>query len=459
MKNLRIDFSRLRGLTLDPRFVGRKIRDYMIEGWYVRGEEMAENRKNQLLFGYTANIIANLIGGTFFTGLLILMNADDGFIGLMSIITFASNLLQLFSPLLLERFPRRKKLLIVVRAVIMFINIAVLGITPLLPGPNALRLSICAASILVINVLNAAVAPGMTVWHIQFTPQHIRPRFFSLISMTNGLIVAGAVLISSFLVDLFKSAGLETAGLLALRGIALLLAVLDGYLLTRMKEYPYEQDANKTRIIDLFVRPFKEKRYLMTVIMACMWHFTANIPGPYYTVYLLKNLGVSYSFITLVSMLNVPVLIFLTPVWRNMLRSISWFKMLAMAMLAYLLHYVGLSFVTASSMWLYPLVLLWAYIVAIGINLAFTNIPYIDIPQKSQTVFIGFYSTMANLFALLGSVVGREFIARTETLSVNVIGTPMINKQVLMLLVAAFMLVGVGVILYMEHYKDKTASK
>ena len=50
------------------------------EGWYVRGDAMSRDRARLLCLNYTANITANLIGGTFFTGLLLYMQASDSFI-------------------------------------------------------------------------------------------------------------------------------------------------------------------------------------------------------------------------------------------------------------------------------------------------------------------------------------------------------------------------------------------
>ncbi len=441
---------RLQGMSFDPRRAGRLMRGAVLEGWYVRGDEMSGNRKNQLFFGYTANIIANMIGGNFFTGLLLYMNADDAFIGVIAMITFACNILQILSPLLLERFPKRKRLLMGVRAGIMTLNIAVIGITPLLPLPQAARLSMIAAAVLLVNVLNAATSSGFTVWHIQFVPWNMRARFFSMISMTNGLVVAAVTLLSSRVVDLFKAHGMELTGLLALRCAALLLAGLDLYILSRMKEYPYSQEGRGATLRDIVVKPFREKKYLMTVLLACMWHFTANIPGSYYSVYLLREVGVSYSFITLVSMLNVPVLLFLTPVWRRLLTRISWFKMLGIAMGLYSLHLVGLSYVTPRSLFLYPVTLLWAYVLAVGINLSFTNIPYVNIPEKNQTIYIAFYSTMANAMALLGAAVGRQFIAATAGMSFRLPGLAMGNKQTLMLLVFALMLAGAVVVYLLE---------
>jgi hypothetical protein len=60
-------------------------------------------------------------------------------------------------------------------------------------------------------------------------------------------------------------------------------------------------------------------------------------------------------------------------------------------------------------------------------------------PERNQTVFIGFYSTMANTAAFLGVTLGRYFIVRTNGIVVNILGVPMINRQLIVLLMAAAM--------------------
>ena len=69
------------------------------DGWFVEGDEQSNTSRRALLkHNAMANIIANLIGGNFLTGLLLLMQADDAFIGIIPMLTFAGNLMQLLSP-------------------------------------------------------------------------------------------------------------------------------------------------------------------------------------------------------------------------------------------------------------------------------------------------------------------------------------------------------------------------
>ena len=412
------------------------------DGWYF-GDEDSKSRACHLQFNYTNNLICNLVGGNFFAGIMLLLNADDGFIGLMSIFIYAANSLQIFAPLLLEHFPKRKKLLIGLRLLAQSIQIVFLGAIPFFPVESRIKLVLFGVAVLIHNILFALISPGLSVWHIQFIPQNIRVRYFSLLSMTNGILVALFNFLGGYVVDLFKSIGLDVWGFEVVRFFALLLLVYDLFLLSRMKEEPYEQAKERVKISNLFLLPLREKKYLRTVAIVFIWSMIANIPGSYYSVYLLRDIQVSYSFITLINTLNVPILILLTPVWSRFLRRNSWLKTCNLSIMLYALHYFLLGCVTkANYMWLYPMTLIYAFVLAVGINLSFTNIPYINIPKDNQTLFIGFYSTMSNLGALLGVTIGRQFVTTTEALVLFGAG----NKQLLMYSVCILMLLGAAAI-------------
>ena len=303
-------FQELRQFS--ARRAARRALNAVQEGWYLAGDRPSEDRVRLLTYNYTANVVANLIGGSFFTGLLLLMNADDSFIGSMTMIATAANMLQLFAPLLLERFARRKRLLLTLRLVMQVFNVLLIGLIPIFPAARQARLAMVAVSVLIVNVLNAFMAPGLTVWHIQSIPGEVRKPFFSLITMTVGAIVALANLLGSFVVDAFKAGGLEYWGLLTLRLVAFGLVLFEFFQLSRVSEYPYEKAAEKLHVRTLLLEPFKNKLYLRTVLVVFLWNVTANIPGSYYTVYLLKNVGVSYTYITTVNLINVPVVLLLT---------------------------------------------------------------------------------------------------------------------------------------------------
>ena len=216
--------------------------------------------------------------------------------------------------------------------------------------------------------------------------------------------------------------------------VAAVLCVVEIYLYFHIREYPYESSGDRFTVRELFTRPLHEKKYLYTIAVVFVWNITANVPGSYYTVYLLRNVEMAYSTITLINMLNVPIVLFLTPVWRRVLGKYGWFRTLSFSMSIYALHYFLLAAVTKERPWFYALALMLGFTFAIGINLSFTGIPYFNMPRENQTVFIGFYSTCANLAALVGVTVGKYFILSTQEVNVALGSFVLTNKQLIVVL-------------------------
>lgn len=432
--------------------------NFFTQGWYFHGDPMSTDRLRLVMCNYTSNIIANLIGGSFLTGLLLLMDADDAFIGTITMISTSANLLQLFAPLLLERFSHRKRILTAMRALVYLLNVGLVALAPLMPLERQGRLMVTAILVFLANIISALIGPGLTCWHIQSIPGHVRQGYFSLITMTVGAVVAVGNLAGSRIIDLFKEWGMEYQGMLVVRGIALALAGVEILLYSRIREYPYESTGERLSARQLLLAPFRNKLYLCSVLASFLWNFSANIPSSYFTVYLLKNIGVSYSYIMVLSMLNVPAVLLLTPLWRRVLQRLDWFKTLHVAMLIYALHYTLLGMTTPSTMFFYPTALILSYVMGIGITLSINGMPYVNIPEQNQTAFIGFYSTAANLAALLGVTFSKYFILFTENHTLNLFGFEMINKQYLMLLTSALMLLAaMGVFWIDRSVKKQTA--
>jgi MFS family permease len=421
---------------------------FVASGWFIQGDEDSnQSRRALVYYNVLANVIANLIGGNFFTGLLIVLEADDAFAGLVTMLTFGANLLQLFTPVILERFTRRKPLLIMMRVVIHLISIVFIGLIPFLPAQANSRLILLGFSVFLVNALSALSGPGFSVWHIAHIPPTVRVQFFSLVTMLNGIFVAVFNLLGSGVVDLFKRSGLELWGLTTLRVLALVLAVFDIWQLIRIRELPVQKPLHKLRLKALLTQPWKQPAYLRSVLVVVLWSLVVNMPGSFYTLYLLREIQVSYSYIMLISSFNVVVLTLLTFVWRRIFLKHNWLRPLALAILLLAPHYALLAFVSEGLMILYPVAVIWSFVCTSGINLAFSSVAFINIPKENQTLYIGFYSTANFLAALSAAALSRFFVTRMSGLRFFIMGVPFGEKQLLMLIVG-FLMVGVGLVVY-----------
>lgn len=419
-----------------------RVGKFISSGWFIQGDEQSNaSRRSLLAHNILANVIANLIGGNFFTGLQIVLKADDAFVGLMTMLIFAANLLQLISPLILERFDRRKPILLGMRILIHVINIVFIGLIPFMPVTVQTRLVLFGFAVLLVNMLGALAGPGFSVWHIAHIPPSVRVQYFSLVTMLNGIFVALFNLLGSGVVDAFKANDQELWGLTVLRIAAVLLGVVDIWQLTKIKELPVPRQAQRIRLRALLTEPFKNKVYLRSVLVVVLWSITVNIPGSFYTVYLLRELNISYSYITFIASFNVVVLLLLTFVWRKIYLRYNWLRPLGIGILLFAPHYFMLAFVSPGLMALYPIGVLWSFVFVSGINLAFTSVAFINIPKENQTLYVGFYSTANFLAALTAATLARSFVTSLKDLRFHILGIPFGEKQLLMLIVGVLVFI------------------
>lgn len=187
MRN-KLDFGMLKPSKMLPR-----LRDAMIGSWYYPATSSAATGE-LINFAFVNNVVANLVGGNYLTGLLLLMNADDGFIGLTGMIPFAANIVQLIAPIIMERFTKRKTFLIWFRFSALMVNALFISVIPFLPIAQQAQLTLVALALVVVNCTHAILNPGFAMWHMQFLPNRLRASFFSSQSIGVAVLVAGATM-------------------------------------------------------------------------------------------------------------------------------------------------------------------------------------------------------------------------------------------------------------------------
>jgi hypothetical protein len=420
-------------------------------------EKLASERKKLLSYVIFANIMANFYGGNFYTGLLLLMNASDSFMGTLSMINIAVGILPIFSAVVLDRFERRKKILVIFRIIIDFLSIVVIGIIPLLNIENGSKLS----AVLMITFITGCIAniasPGYSVWHIRLIPEDKRAGYFSFMSIVTGIIGYVITIAASNVLDHFKAMGYELQTILILRAVALVFACLEVVCLIKVKEFPVPRTYVKINVMHIFKRAMKSGKYLVSIAIGCMYAFAANLQGPYFSIYLLKDLGLKYSYLSLISFLYMPFMIFLMPVWSRIIRKISWNRALIYCLVINVPVYCLYPFTTKSTLFMYLAGSILSYTVAPGFGLVFSNNTYHNLPENDRTELIGFYATVYNLFALAGVSFGKWFIGATEGKFIKIFGLSMMNKQYIMFLMA-FGLLAMAIVVYFINKRDNVKS-
>jgi MFS family permease len=404
-----------------------------------------QSRKFILVWNGAANVTGNLVGGNFLVGLYAIIHLNDILLGMLTTLIQLCNVFQILSPLLLDRFKRKKLVLLVTRIIYYSIFIVIIGIIPFMPAGDAFKAGFLLTAMVFANLINALAAPGYSVLHIRSIPAESRADFFSVLSLLNNICIYVFILFGGYVVDLFRNRGSFLAGLTAVRIMAVAFAVLEIYAHCHIHEFDEPGKSGCRPRLNPFL-PLKNKEFMTCALLTGLYSFFANIPGVYYSAYLVNDLAVPFSFLGMVTFLSVPIMIFAIPLWNRVIRKISWFRTISLSLLLASCHYAILIFVDKGNYhYLYTIAMIYYFSIIPGVSIGTANLPYYRLPEGERTNFLAFYASFNSFMAMLGLFGGSLFIAATRSLRINIFGWSMQNKQYIMF-AAGFLLFCLGML-------------
>lgn len=348
------------------------------------------------------------VAGIFYTGFLTMYGMSITDTGILSVMPFIATLASVFSPKILSRFKRRKTILLCSRVIYYLLYIVLTTIMPQFVHEPRARLMWFIVIITVSTVFYSLFSNGFSAWLYNFYPadNNTRQRYLTISQICASILSSIVLIGSGLLTDALSDSPLQDQLILIFRYFAFGLVLVEVFLLAKAKEYPY-LDSEQLRLSEVFTLPFKYKKSLFCMSLYFAWCFMAYLNGNgTWSYHLLNHLEVSYSLINTISVLYTLCLLLLSPVWSRTLRRFSWIKTAGIAVLIFAPSELVAFFLTKNSLYLYIPVGIYQNIASVGINLAFANLIYMNLPKENSTVHLTFYTVGANLFAFLGSLCG-----------------------------------------------------
>ncbi len=420
--------------------------------FYENDDGLARSRRNILYESVLCGIGGSITTGVYFTGLMLAMGAGESYIGFVSAVVSFCGLFQILSPLIMERLSRRKPLLITMQVIKLVLNTLGVGLIPLLPMDSSIKLVLFLVTLCVVNVLTSLYFPGLIAVQLQSLPMVKRIDFIALNNLGVSLLnQVSAFLAGVFLdqveLDAFSLGSLSPTmtAILILRFVALLLGCAEIYCFSRLHEGSYGAPVQKHSSLRLLLIPIKNRAFMGSILNQVLWTFAVAISGQFFTIYLLEDVHMSYSLISLCGFISLPLTMLSTPFWTKALRQKDWMKVLAIAQLGFVVCYILNSLVTASSVFIYFLMVIISSIFSPGVNNAHGNLMYRDMSEENRTSYIGFHSILTQLATFLGNSAGIWFIGCTDGMALSLPGITMGNKQYINLASAGLVLL---VVLY-----------
>jgi Na+/melibiose symporter-like transporter len=245
--------------------------------------------------GLATETINTLTAGTFLVAIALYMGASNIQIGVLAALPTFTNIFQLVSVYLVQRFNNRRAIT-VTGAICARIPLLVIGILPLLFSNSA---SVSALIFLLsFQYLFASIAGGSWhAWMRDLIPQQIlgsyfshRSRLMQILNVTLSLFIAMSV---DYIKEHYPTHEITAyAVMFIISGVTGMWGV---YALARTPE-PKSTPINDN-IVKLFSKPLTVPNFRKLLVFNSCWIFAFNLVTPFFAVYMMKTLGLPLVYV------------------------------------------------------------------------------------------------------------------------------------------------------------------
>jgi len=383
--------------------------------------DIKKGLKYSVAEGSFAHIYANLTGSIFLPSFALILRADDFTIGLLASIPLFSNIAQIFGSLLVERFGQRKKITIrfsfLSRS--LWIPIIVL-ILILFNEQRNLLLSLMILIILIHHVIGSISGVAWLSWMSNLVPPVIRGRFFGLRNSVLGMITLLTTLLGGLFLDWYRYTfpGYSQAwSFLIIFFLAVVAGMISLALLSRQPDI--EEPATETIDIKaIFSEPLKNEPFKKMFRFGMFWSFAVNFSSPFYIVYMLRDLHLSYTLVSSVVICSAVTDLFGMGFWGHFSdkhgnRPVAIISATAGAVLPFI--WVFTTAADYSIYMLIPLLHMAGGFFFAGYNLCSVNLIFGMAPRQKNSMYFALWAMVNGVAAGLGAISGGLFASNIRT--------------------------------------------
>jgi MFS family permease len=378
-------------------------------------EEQVQSGLNYVIKdGIASQSMGILTGGAFLIAFAVKLGASNFVIGLLAAIGPLSQLLQLPSIFLVEKI-RNRRAIVVITAAMSRICWLLIALSPFLFGPK-IGLTVLFVSMMAASALGAVSGCGWNSWMRDLIPQNILGSFFSKrMRIATGVGITLSILAAVYL-DLWKKlfAKYEIHGysLLFLAGFAA--GALGLYYLYKTPEKRMPTVTEKSSILKLLSKPFKDENFRKLIVFMCSWNFAVNLAAPFFMVYMLKRLELSMSFIIGLSILSQVLNFTFLKIWGKFTDLFSNKSVLAICGPLFIVSILAWTFTTMPEKYFLtiPLLIIIHIVMGLssaGVSLASGNISMKLAPEGKATSYLAANTIANSIAAGMAPILGGKF--------------------------------------------------
>ncbi|MBI2543614.1 MAG: MFS transporter [Candidatus Aenigmarchaeota archaeon] len=357
--------------------------------------------------GIAWSIFFSVTSGVFLIGFALYLGATPFQIGVLSSLPFFANVFQIIGAYFLETGGNKKLITIIGATFNRLIWILVI-LTPffIFPAESAIWMVILMYGLSNISAAIAGVA--WLSWMSHLVPKNIMGRYFSKRQLFVGVVGVVVGLLGGLFMDYWTlNYSSPLYGFVILFSISVAIGLFSILFLGRVREIPvFEEKATFSKFMMLVKKPYEEINFRKLIRFGILWSFALGIAGPFFTVYMLDTLGLSYVLITALNTLFIVSGIMALNAWGRIVDRYGAKPVLAICALIISLYPFFFILTTKSNFYLLFPVNIFVGMAAAGVEFSTGQLLLRTSPQTNKPIFFSSFAATTGLAFAVATIIG-----------------------------------------------------
>ena len=403
---------------------------------HITEKQYRTSRALFILDGCASTQIFTVTSGAFLSGLAYLVGAGTALTGIIAALPTLMNTIQIFSSVVYENRAGSKRITVEFALIQRLCLLMMLFVPTFMLGTRI--------SVAIINT-------GANNWLISLVKKERLGRYLGLKDSMTLVASTGGSLILSKILDAYRFADQEILGFRIIGILCIGICVVDITCLTLIREPENVKHVEPLNIRKAIQMPLTDQNYRNILIFFLLWSVASNFASPFFSIYMLENLGLSYFYITVMNMVASVARIAAANLWGKAADSYSWRLVTLGSIFMLGVAYIGWGLLTKENCiyWL-PVVQAVSGVAWGGINIATFRMQFAFAPLEHRVSYVSFCSTMVGFVGFFSSMLGSTFVALAK--DIRILNIPVDNIQMVFIL-SAFGIIASA--LYSRKIKEK----
>ncbi len=390
----------------DEKETGRaEAEDNAKRGSEYAGNDYTKTRKSlkySIIDGSMYSVMQGF-GSTYLAPFALAMKASNTIIGALATVPeLVGSFFQLSSTYLLEKFRSRKRIIVFLAFLQAFLWLPLLLIPFFAKSQGPVILLIF---ITFFGILSFVINPLWTSLMGDLVPEDERGRYFGKRNTIISIVFFLSTFAAGYILSIFESRNVFV-GFSILFVVAFISRLFSAFYFSKMYEPVYVVDKKASFSFWEFIVRMKrsDNYYGKFVIYLCVLGFAANIAGPFFTVYMLKDLKFNYLTFTIVSMSSIVASFLSMSFWGRINDSRG--SKFVLFITGFLISFVPLLWLLTKNPVMLFVIEIYSGVVWGGFNLASSNFIFDATTPQKRTRCITYFNLMHGICIFAGALLG-----------------------------------------------------